>query len=264
VGFDELKQRQAVMWGNGPFERISETATAAHDDLVHRLAPQRGERWLDVACGTGALAFRAARRGAEVTGIDLAPALADRARELAAEQGLDVQIDVGDCEQLPYGNADFDVVSSSFGAMFAPDHNRVAHELARVCKPGGRIGLATWRSDGGVGRMFKVLGSFQPPLPEGAGATLSWGDEAYVEELLGSAFELEFADGDVPLEAESGRGVWQLFSTSFGPVKTLNETLEAPRRDEYEQAFVDFHESFRTNGGIHMPRQYLITIGRRR
>lgn len=264
MAFEELKQRQAVMWGNGPFERISETGTVAYEDLVRRLAPEPGERWLDVACGTGAVAFRAARRGAVVTGIDLAPALVERARELAAEEGLDVELEVGDCEQLPYGNADFEIVSSSFGVMFAPDQERAAHELGRVCKPGGRIGLLTWRPAGGVGRMFKTLQSFQPPPPEGAGSPLAWGEEGHVEELLGKDFELEFADGNMPLDAASGEEVWRLFSTSFGPVKTLNEALEGERRDEYERAFIDFHESFRTNDGIHMPREYLVTIGHRR
>ena len=264
MAFEELKQRQAVMWGNGPFERIGATGTIAYDDLVDRLAPEPGERWLDIACGTGAIAFRAAKRGAEVTGVDLAPALVERARELAAEEGLDVRLDVGDCEQLPYGNADFDVVSSSFGAMFAPDHKRVAHELGRACRPGGRLGLLTWRPDSGVGLMFKTLQQFQPPPPEGAGAPLAWGEEAHLEDLLKSEFELEFSEGDAALDAESGQEVWELFSTSFGPVKTLNEALEGERRDEYEKAFVDFHESFRTNGGIHVPRKYLLTIGRRR
>jgi SAM-dependent methyltransferase len=264
MAFEELKQRQSVMWGNGPFERVAETAAGAYDDLVSQLAPQDGERWLDIACGTGAVALRAAKAGAKVTGSDLAPALVERARELAAEEGLDVDFEVGDCEELPYGNADFDVVSSSFGVMFAPDHERTAKELGRVCSPGGRLGLITWRPDSGVGRMFKTVQSFQPPPPEGAGSPLAWGEESYVEQLLGKDFELEFSEGDAALDAASGQEVWQLFSTSFGPLKTLNETLEGSRRDELERAFVDFHEGYRTNGGIHVPRLYLLTIGRRR
>jgi SAM-dependent methyltransferase len=264
VAFEELKQRQALMWGNGSFERVGESAAPAHDELVDRLAPESGERWLDVACGTGAIALRASRRGADVTGVDLAPALVARARELAAEQGLDVEFDVGDCEELPYGNADFDVVSSTFGVMFAPDHKRAAHELGRVCRPGGRLGLMTWRPEGGVGRMFKVLQPFQPPPPEGVGAPLAWGQEDHVEDLLGADFELEFSDGNVFLEAGSAEEIWQLFSTSFGPVKTLNEMLEGEQREAYERAFIEFHELFRTNGDIRMPREYLLTVGHRR
>jgi len=264
MAFEELKQRQAVMWGNGPFERVSENAAPAHDDLVARLDPRSGERWLDVACGTGAIASRAAARGAEVIGIDLAPALIARAKELAREQGLELKLQVGDCEELPYGNADFDVVSSSFGVMFAPDQKRAASELGRVCRPGGRLGLLTWLPESGVGGMMRVLMPFQPPPPEDAGVPLDWGDRSHVEDLLGKDFELEFFEGDVPLKGESGAAVWELFSTSFGPVKTLNETLEGDRRNEYERAFIEYHEGFRANGGIHMPRQYLVTIGRRR
>lgn len=264
MAFQELKQRQAVMWGNGPFERISETGTAAYDELVSRLAPQAEDRWLDVACGTGAVSLRAARAGAQVTGLDLAPALVARAKELAAEAGLEVELEVGDCEELPYGNADFDVVSSSFGVMFAPDQPRAAGELARVCRPGGRLGLTTWRPDGGVGRMFKTLAPFQPPPPEGAGSPLAWGTEEHIGSLLGNAFELEFSEGDLTLDAESGEEVWQLFSTSFGPVKTAYETLEGDRREEFHRAFVDFHEGFREGDRIKMAREYLLTIGTRK
>jgi SAM-dependent methyltransferase len=264
MAFEELKQRQSMMWGNGPFERIAETATAAYDDLVARLQPQRGERWLDLACGTGAVALRAAKAGANVTGSDLAPALVERARELAAADGLEVEFEVADCEELPYGNADFDVVSSSFGVMFAPDHERGAKELGRVCRPGGRLGLTTWLPDGGVGRLLTALQPFQPPPPEGVGAPLAWGEPAYVEQLLGRDFDLQFFEGDVALDAASGEEVWQLFSTSFGPIKTLNETLEGSQREAFEREFIDFHESFRTNGGVHMPREYLLTLGHRR
>lgn len=264
MAFEELKQRQSVMWGNGPFERIAETGAAMHEALVERLAPQPDEKWLDVACGTGAVALRAAKAGANVTGIDFAPALVARARELAAEQGLEVEFDVGDCEQLPYGNFDFDVVSSSFGVMFAPDHERAAKELGRVCRPGGRLGLLTWLPSGGIGQLLKTLQPFQPPPPEGAGSPLAWGESSYVEQRLGKDFDLEFSEGNAEWEVGSGEEAWQLFSTSFGPVKTLNEMLEGARRDEFERAFIDYHEQFRVNGGLRLPREYLLTSGTRK
>jgi SAM-dependent methyltransferase len=264
MAFEQLKERQSYVWGNGPFERISETGTAAYDDLIGSLAPRRGERWLDVACGTGAIALRAAHAGAEVTGIDLAPALVETARKLADEQGLEVQLEVGDAENLPFEDASFDVVSSSFGVMFCPDERGAAAELARVVESGGRLGLLTWVPESGVGKLFTMLVPFQPPPPEGVARPLDWGREEHVRELLGDNFELEFHGGDMPLEAESGDEVWELFSTSFGPVKTLWETLESPRREELRQAFVDFHEGFRENGGIRMEREYLVTVGTRR
>lgn len=250
--------------GNGPFERIAETSSVPYDDLVGALEPQAGERWLDVACGTGAVAFRAARAGANVTGIDLAPALIETAKRLAADEGLELRLEVGDAENLPYEDDSFDVVSSSFGVMFCPDERRAAAELARVCRPGGRLGLNTSRAESGVGRMFRTLAPYQPPPPEGAASPLDWGREEHLRELLDDAYELEFHEGDAVLQADSGEEVWELFSTSFGPVKTLWETLESPRRDEFRQAFIEFHEGFRRNGGIRMQRLYLVTLGRRR
>ncbi len=264
MAFEQLKERQSYVWGNGHFERISETGTAAYDDLVGSLVPRAGERWLDVACGTGAIALRAARSGAEVTGIDLAPALVETAKRLAKEEGLEVALEVGDAENMAFEDGSFDVVSSSFGVMFCPDERRVAAELARVVKSGGRLGLLTWLPESGVGKLFATMVPFQPPLPEGAARPIDWGREQHVRGLLGDAFELDVHEGDVPYDADSGEEAWELFSTSFGPVKTLWETLESPRREEFRQAFIDFHEGFRENGGIHMERKYLVTVGTRR
>jgi SAM-dependent methyltransferase len=262
--FEELKGRQSLMWGNGGFVRIEEISTAPYEDLVATLAPRPGERWLDVACGTGAVALRAARTGARVTGVDLAPALVETARRRADEQGLEVELEVGDCEALRYEDASFDLVSSSFGVMFAPDHRQTAAELARVCRPGGRLGLTTWRADSGFGEMFRAAARFQPPLPEGAGSPLDWGREDHVGDLLGDTFELDFHEGDARLEAESGEEVWQLFSTEFGPTKTLAESLDPERREDLRRTFVDAHERYRRDGRIDMERRYLLTRGVRR
>jgi SAM-dependent methyltransferase len=264
MAFEQLKERQRYAWGNGSFEKIAETGTEAHDDLLDSLAPRAGERWLDVACGTGAVAFRAAEAGADVTGIDLAPAMIETAKRLAREEHVDVVLQVGDAENLSFDDGSFDVVTSGFGVMFCPDERKAAAELARVTKSGGRLGLLTWVPESGVGRLFGAIQPFQPPLPEGAARPLDWGREEHVRELLDDAFELAFHEGDMPLEAESAEEVWELFSTSFGPVKTLWEMLESPRREEFRQAFIDFHEGFRRNGGVLMERKYLVTIGKRR
>src|SRR5919108_3018362 len=139
MAFEDLKQRQGVMWGSAPFENYVHWLAEMHDDLVERLDPQPGERWLDVATGTGEVAFRAAEAGADVTGSDLAPALIETAKRLAAERGLEIDFHVADCEQLPYDDASFDVVSSAVGVMFSPDHRPPAGEVARVCPPRGRV-----------------------------------------------------------------------------------------------------------------------------
>ena len=133
MAFEELKERQAAMWGAGPFEQIADTLVEMHDSLIAAVDAKPGDAWLDVGCGTGELAFRAAATGATVTGCDLAPVLVETARRQATERGLEIQFEVADCENLPYADASFDILTSSVGAIFAPDHARVAAELARVC-----------------------------------------------------------------------------------------------------------------------------------
>jgi SAM-dependent methyltransferase len=264
MAFEELKQRQSFVWGAAPFENIEAQIAPMHDDLVARLEPQPGERWLDLACGTGAIAFRAARAGADVTGSDLSPALIETARRLAAEQGLEVDLEVGDCEALSYQDGSFDVVSSSVGLIFAPDQRAAAGELARVCRSSGRIGVTAWCPDSGIGDFFALLKQFQPPLPEGAGNPLDWGREQHAKELLGETFDLRFVEGDAPQMGDSGEALWELFRDNFGPTKTLYESLDPDRAEELARAMVDFYESHRANGGIHQERRYLVILGTRR
>jgi ubiquinone/menaquinone biosynthesis C-methylase UbiE len=264
VSFEELKQRQSAMWEAGAFERIAEHIADVHDDLVGRLEPLAGARFLDVACGTGGVAERAAARGAQVTGSDFAPGLLATARRRAEEQGLEIRYDHADAEALPYEDDSFDVVASSFGVMFAPDQRAAAAELKRVCRPGGRLGLACWTPAGGVGDLFRLTASFQPPPPPGVGNPLEWGTREHARELLEDAFELEFVELESPQLAESAEQLWDLFSTSFGPTKTLAESLPPDRREELHRTFVEFFEQYRDGAEIRQPRHYLAILGRAR
>lgn len=264
MAFEGLKQEQSAVWGTGPYERLPRHYEPLLEHLARALDVRPDERVLDVATGTGALATRLARAGAEVTGVDLAPALVETARQLARDEGVEVRYEVGDAERLPFEAGGFDVVASSIGSMFAPDHAAVASELARVCRPGGRLGLAHWSSERGAIDMFKVVTAFQPPPPPGAGIPFAWGSRDYVEELLGDAFELRHEEGDAPQTGSSAEEVWELFSTVFGPVRALAESLDPERRKQLHRAFVGFYEGFRTDDGIHQPRPYLIVLGTRR
>jgi SAM-dependent methyltransferase len=265
MAFEELKQKQSAMWGSAPFENVADRLLGdIHDHLVSRLGFLDGLTLLDVACGTGGVAERAVARGALVTGSDFAPALIETARRRAAERGLDITYDVADAEALPYDDASFDVVTSALGHIFAPDHAEAASELARSCKPGGRLGLVCWAQDGGVADMFRMLGEFQPPPPDGVGSPLAWGTRAYQQQLLGDAFELEFEDGNSPDEQESSEEMWELMSTSFGPLKTLDASLEGERREQLRARVLEFLESYRDGDTIRQPREYLLTIGTRR
>jgi ubiquinone/menaquinone biosynthesis C-methylase UbiE len=265
MGFEELKQRQSVMWGNGRFEVIADTVAHVHDALVKALAPEDGERWLDLACGTGAVAERAARAGADVAGVDLAPALIETARHRSSDLGLDIDYRVGDCENLSdIEDGEYDVVSSSFGIMFCPDQRAAAGELARVVRSGGRVGLSTWSPEGDAGGMFRMLSAFQPPPPPDAGAPLDWGRPEYLEELLGEAVELRFEERISTLVTEGLEEHWQLYVNNFGPIKTLAESLEEERREELHQAWLDFYGSRYGSGPSDHHREYLLVLGTRR
>src|SRR5262245_28448969 len=262
MAYEELKQRQSVMWGNGPYQRVTDTLTDIHELVIERLAPGPGVRWLDLACGTGAVAELAAAADASVTGIDLAPALLDTARERATERRLEIDYRLGDCEQLDVPDASFDAVSSTCGVMFSPDHEASARELARITRPGGRIALANWTPTGGLARMFAVMRPFLPAPPPSN--PFDWGDERRVPELLGDAFELDIEEHVSTLRVPSGEAYWELFSTSYGPTKTLADSL-GERRVDLHSAWVDFFESnYRRNGEIVHTREYLLIVGRRR
>jgi SAM-dependent methyltransferase len=264
MAFEELKAKQSVIWGNGPYARVSEDLKIAHDHLFREVVPQAGERWLDVATGTGEIARPAARAGAQVTGLDLAPDLIATARERAREDGVDVSFEVGDAEALPYEDGSFDTVTSTFGVMFAPDHAAVARELARVCRPGGRLALLNWDSERGVAEFFKIMAAYQPPRPEGVGNPFSWGDKKHVTGLLGEAFELRFEEGDCPQPGSSSEEIWELFATSYGPTKTLIEGLDPDRREALHSDWLAYFDQYRTGDGVSQPRPYLLVLGTRR
>jgi SAM-dependent methyltransferase len=261
MAYEELKARQAVMWGNGPYQHITETIADIHELVVDRLRPRPGGRVLDLACGTGAVAELAAQTGADVTGADLAPALIETARERAEERGLDIEYHVSDCEDLHFDDASFDVVASTCGVMFAPDHGAVARELARVTAPGGRIALANWTPTSGVADIFKIMSPFQPAPPPSN--PFDWGSPERVEELLGDDFELDLEKHVSTLVIGSGEEYWQLFSSSYGPTKTLVESL-GDRSEELRQAWLDHFEPHQTNGSLAHEREYLLVLGTRR
>jgi len=262
MAYEELKERQSVMWGNGPYQRVTETLEDIHERVIDTLAPSPGDRWLDLACGTGAIAERAASAGADVTGLDLSPALIETAKERAAEQGLDIEYMVGDAENLPFEDGSYEKVSSTFGIMFAPDHEAVARELARVTATGGRLALANWTPQGGLGKMFKVMAPYQPAPPPSS--PFDWGDESRVRELLGDAFDLEIEECVSPLRMPSAEDYWELFSTSYGPTKTLAESL-GDRREDLHRDWIEFFETnYEEDGEIVHTREYLLISGVRR
>jgi SAM-dependent methyltransferase len=267
MAFEQLKERQSFVWGNAPFEQVADTIADVHRVVVDAVGPAEGKHWLDIACGTGELAEVAPAEGADVTGIDFAAPLIETARRRAAERGLDIDYRVGDAENLEgVDDASFDVASSTFGLMFAPNHEAAAGELARVTKPGGRIGLSTWTPEGGIGAMFRLMAQFQPPPPEGAGSPLEWGRPDHVRELLGDAFDLQIEERTSLFEMPSAEDYWTKFSPAFGPCKTLLETLDDEGRENVRRTFTGWlDENYASSdGSISHPREYLLITGTRR
>jgi SAM-dependent methyltransferase len=258
------KDRDRALWGSAPWERVAPTMSAIHDRLIAALAPGPGERWLDVATGTGAVAIRAARQGARVTGLDLAPPLIETAMRLAAEQALAISFEVGDAEALPYPDASFDVVSSAHGVVFAPDHASVARELARVCRPGGRLGMTAWRTGEAGDAFHELIARFEAPARAPGPRPGSWGEHAHARELLGDAFELEFIPEVWLQTGESGEAIWQLLTTASPPFKALAEQLDPVRRADLHAAWVEFYERYRTTDGISVAHGYVVIVGRRK
>jgi SAM-dependent methyltransferase len=258
VTFEELKANQAEAWSSAPWEQAAYLLAAVHLHLVDRLDPQPGERWLDLATGTGGAAFLAARRGAEVTGVDFASASIETARRSAAGKGLEVRFEVADVERLPFEGASFDVLSSSMGMIFTPDHAAVAEEVARVCRPGGRLGFTAWKPETGFS---PISDRFRPPPEPGVGDSDDWSREEHVRELLGGAFELELEDVDYRFPAESPDGLWELLTASVGPFKALVESLEPDQLQEYHRAFLDYVGGFGDKG---VPGDYVVVLGTRR
>jgi SAM-dependent methyltransferase len=224
--------------------------------VVARLEPAAGASWLDVATGTGAVAIRAAQAGADVVGIDIAPAMIEGARASAGD--LPIRFEVGDAQALPYEDASFDVVTSVFGAIFAPDHRATAAELGRVGR--GRLGFTSWSPNE---RLQDVYGRFGYDTPEGR-EPFRWGRESYVEELLGPYYELSIEPGTWVLEGESGEDIWELWSRAAPPFKARLAEMDDHTRVAFHQAYVEYCESYRVADGVAVPRDYLLVLGQRR
>ena len=242
----------APLWSGASYERIAQTFAPIHDRVVAELEAAPGKAFLDLACGTGGVALRAARRGADVTGVDISPDQLEKARAAAEAEGVAVRFDEGDCQALPYGDGAFEAVASVFGLIFAASHARAAHELARVTRRGGRIAFTAWHDDDWA-QLARDLGRPDPP----GDAATEWSGEDYVRTLLEDAFELRFDAGEWVV-VDSPQGLWELVSTSAPPIRAWLETLTPARRAEVEQAYLTFFAP----GEIR--RRYVLVLGSRR
>jgi ubiquinone/menaquinone biosynthesis C-methylase UbiE len=263
---DALKAKLRATWISGDFGQIAKFYEDEAEAFVKRLGLKPGSKVLDVACGTGNLALPAARLGADVTGVDLAPNLVEQARANAAREGLKAQFDEGDAEALSYGDGNFDAVITMFGAMFAPRPELVAGELLRVTKPGGLIAMANWTPSGFIGQMFKTVGAHLPP-PAGMASPVLWGLDEKVRERLGdgvskietTARNLTFAFPFSPAE------VVEHFRVYYGPTNkafgALDEQKQAALRKDLEDLWAKNNTA--TGGTTSVEAEYLEVVATR-
>src|SRR4051812_28430128 len=226
---DSIKGRQQAMWASGDFAVIGTTLQLVGELLCEAVDIRSNERVLDVAAGNGNATLAAARRFATVTSTDYVPALLDGGRRRAAADGLEVTFEVADAEALPYGDASFDVVLSSFGVMFAPDHEQTAREMLRVCRPGGRIGLACWTPQGFLGQLFKVIAAYVPPMP-GVRSPLLWGTDAHIQELFAGASTIAHRQRYFAFRYRSPQHWVDMFRAYYGPLHKAFAALTPERQ----------------------------------
>jgi ubiquinone/menaquinone biosynthesis C-methylase UbiE len=262
---DALKDKLRATWIAGDFGQIAKFLAAEGELFINDLGLKPGMKVLDVACGTGNLSLPAARLGATVTGVDIAPNLLEQARAKAAAEGLDIKFDEGDAEALPYEDASFDAVVTMYGAMFAPRPDLVAAELKRVCKPGGFIAMANWTPTGFIGLMFKANGAYVP-LPPGMTSPVLWGKDDVVRERFSDVSKVEtkprivnFAFPFSPAE------VVEHFRLFYGPTAkafgALDEEKQAALRRDLEQLWAQ--NNTKTDGTTSVEAEYLEVVATR-
>jgi len=260
--FAAIKARQQATWASGDFAVIGTTLQIVGESLAEAVDVRAGERVLDVAAGNGNATLAAARRFAEVTSTDYVPALLDKGRERARAEGLPVQFQVADAEELPFGNGRFDVVLSTFGAMFTPDHGRAAREMLRVLRDGGRIGMANWTPEGFIGRLFKVIGAHLPP-PAGLRSPALWGTEPHLVALFGAqAGDIRCERRHFNFRYRSAAHWVQVFRDFYGPTHKAFAALAGAAGEALERDITTLLEQMNTagDGSLVVPGEYLEVV----
>jgi ubiquinone/menaquinone biosynthesis C-methylase UbiE len=266
-----IKSAHRAMWALGDYHRFAtSTVWQLGPVLVDACGIAAGQRLLDVAAGTGNVAIRAAKAGADVVASDLTPENFEAGRRAARAEGIELEWVEADAEALPFDDGEFDVVTSCFGAIFAPNHQAVADELLRVCRPGGVIGMINFTAEGAGGDFFGTLAPYAPPPPPGAESPLLWGGEEHVRALFGNRVaSLEMTRDEYAERAESLRHYYELFKETFGPMVAIRASLAAQpeRAAALERDFLDFAGRWNRGtpeGRIDIPYEYLLIVARTR
>lgn len=259
---DAIKQKQRATWASGDYGTIGTTLQIVGESLCEAVDLRAGSKVLDVAAGNGNCSLAAARRWCDVTSTDYVVALLAEGRARADADRLPIRFQEADAEALPFGDGAFDVVLSSFGVMFTPDHERSSAEMIRVCRPGGRIGLANWTPRGYIGRLFGVIGRHVPP-PAGVTPASRWGTQEHLDTLFGaSAAAIQVTPRTFTFRYRSP-GHWvEVFRTWYGPVHKAFATLSNEGQAALEQDLLELIAEFNISGDTTMvvPGEYLEVV----
>jgi ubiquinone/menaquinone biosynthesis C-methylase UbiE len=262
VDLKALKAKQQTAWSSGDYAVIGTTLQIVGEQLAEAMDLRAGQTVLDVAAGNGNVTLAAARRWCEVTSTDYVESLLARGRKRAEAEGLQVKFQVVDAEDLPFADSSFDAVVSTFGGMFSPDQDRTSAEMIRVCKPGGRIGLANWTPESFVGQMFKIIGKYLPP-PTGVKSPAVWGTRSWVETTFAPAASTFATEPRHFLfRYRSAQHFLDVFRAYYGPVLKSFEVLDTTGRKALARDIIDLVERFNASGDKTMvvPGEYLEVI----
>ncbi len=262
VDFTSIKGKQQAAWASGDYAVIGTTLQIVGETLCEALDLRAGQRVLDVAAGNGNATLAAARRWCDVVSTDYVGSLLDRAKARASAEGLAVQFEQADAENLQYKDGEFDVVLSTFGVMFTPNQDKAAAELARVCKPGGKIGMANWTPASFIGELFKLMGRYIPPAA-GVRPPSLWGTEERLRELFGSRIAaLQAPRRNFIFRYRSPRHWLDTFRTYYGPMHKAFGALEAGKQEALAEDLLGLAQRFNTatDGGMTVPGEYLEVV----
>jgi SAM-dependent methyltransferase len=259
--FEAIKTRQQATWSAGDYAVIGTTLQIVGESLCEAVDIAAGERVLDVAAGNGNATLAAARRGGDVTASDYVPALLDGTRARAAAEGLTINVREADAEALPFDDASFDVALSTFGVMFTPNQEQAAAELVRVCRPGGRIGLANWTPEGFIGQMFKIVGTYAPP-PAGVRSPLEWGKPERLAELFGTGVRsVDAQRRHFVFRYRSPEDWLDTFRTYYGPTFKAFGALDADGQAAFERDLLALAREHNTSAtALRIPSEYVEVV----
>ena len=266
VDLAAVKSKQHLAWSAGDYAVVGTTLQIVGESLCEALDLRAGERVLDVAAGNGNATLAAARRWCDVVSTDYVPTLLERGRARASAEGLPVQFEHADVENLPYTDHSFDVVLSTFGVMFTPDQDKAAAEMTRACKPGGRIGLANWTPTSFVGELFKLMGKYVAPAA-GVKSPALWGTEARLRELFGERLDsISIERRDFVFRYHSAAHWLEVFRTFYGPMHKAFGALDAAKQEALAADLIALAEKFNraTDGTLVAPSEYLEVVIKRK